>query len=139
VSGFQFRLQKVFEYREMLEEEAKNHYRERQSLRVEAENELDEIDKLRRLFVQLKADDLATRLDLELRLQKLDDNDRACRLLIKHLEDEEEKAKQEWLATKRETGVLESLRDKAKEEWQLNEDRKEQQALDEWATQRRPR
>jgi flagellar export protein FliJ len=137
VSAFAFRLQKVYEYREMLEDEAKNFYRERQAIRVEAEQSLDKVFQSRTDLVHERADDLSARLYMEVRLQKLDDHERACRLLIKHLEDEEEKARLIWLEKKQDTGVLENLRDKAREEWQHTEDLKEQQALDEWATQRR--
>jgi flagellar export protein FliJ len=137
VAGFAFRLQKVFEYRQLEEDAAKNIYLEKQSVRVQAENELDEIDALRKNIVTDRADDLNARLALEYRLQKLDDNERACRLLIRHLIDEEELAKDEWLVKKREAGVIETLHDKARDEWQHEEDLKEQHALDEWATQRR--
>jgi flagellar export protein FliJ len=131
VGAFSFRLQKVFEYRSLEEEWAKNFFLEKQVARIQAENDVDEILNVRKLFLQ------ATRLELEIRLQKLDDRERASRLLVQQLQVEEEEARAKWILKKQEKGALETLLDKARVEWQHEEDLKEQQALDEWATQRR--
>lgn len=132
-----FRLQKVFEYRELEEQWAKENFISRQATRMAAVDELFGIESDRRLLLSAGADDLAARRDLEMRLSKLDDYDRAARILIHQLEIEEEQARSEWLLKKQEKSALEKLRDRAYVAWSEAENRKEAAALDEWAVQRR--
>jgi flagellar export protein FliJ len=137
VSDFVFRLQKVFEYRELEEQWAKENFINRQATRMAAVEELHGIESDRRLLLSAGADDLAARRDLEMRLSKLDDYDRAAQILIHQLEIEEEQARNEWLLKKQEKSALEKLRDRAHVAWAETENRKESAALDEWAVQRR--
>jgi flagellar protein FliJ len=135
--AFQFRLQRVLEYREMEEKWAKDHFLEKQAARFEAESELNEIDKARRTYLVMGADDLTQRRELELRLQKLDDNERAQRLLIYTLQEEEEDARAIWLDKRQDKSIMEKLRERAHEEFKAILEKREQNALDEFATQRR--
>lgn len=137
MSNFAFRLQKVFEYRELEEGWAKDNFLAKYVARMEAENELFELEDDRRFLLSAGADDLNARKDLEIRIQKLDDHERALRLLIHQLMMEEEQARDEWLLKKQDKGVLEKLRDKAYEAWMYRQNRLEQSALDEWAVQKR--
>lgn len=137
MSEFVFRLQKVFEYRELEEQWAREHFVTRQAARMEASDELFGIESDRRFLLCAGADDLNARRDLEVRLSKLDDCERATRILIHQLELEEEKARGEWLVKKQEVSALEKLRDRAYDAWSEAEARKEAAALDEWAVQRR--
>ncbi|MEI7577884.1 MAG: flagellar FliJ family protein [Armatimonadota bacterium] len=136
-TAFQFRLQRVLEYREMEEKWAKDHFLEKQAARYEAESELNEIDRTRRTFLGMGADDLTQRRELELRLQKLDDNERAQRLLIYTLQEEEDEARSVWLDKRQEKSVMEKLRERAYDEFKTIMERREQNALDEFATQQR--
>lgn len=136
-ASFQFRLQRVLEYREMEEKWAKDFFLEKQSARFEAEAELNEIDKARRTYLRMGADDLTQRRELELRLQKLDDNERAQRLLIYALQEEEDAARAIWFEKRQEKSVMEKLRENALTEFKAGLEKREQAALDEWATQRR--
>ncbi len=135
--AFQFRLQRVLEYREMEEKWAKDHFLEKQAARFEAEAELNEIDIARRTYLGMGADDLTQRRELEIRLQKLDDNERAQRLLIYTLQEEEDEARAVWLEKRQEKSVMEKLRENAHAEFKTVLDKREQDALDEFATQRR--
>lgn len=135
--AFRFRLQRVLEYREMEEKWAKDHFLEKQAARFEAESELNEIEKARRTYLTMGADDLTQLRELELRLQKLDDNERAQRILIHTLEQEEDEARGVWLEKRQEKGVMEKLRERAHEEFKAILAKREQNALDEFATQRR--
>jgi flagellar export protein FliJ len=137
MSAFVFRLQKVFEYREMEESWAKDLYLKKQIARIEAEREFESIASQRRFLLMSGADDIQTRLDLEMRLSKLDDLERANRLLVMHLQEEEDQARAEWMERRQDKDVLGKLREKARSEWVASEERKEQIAMDEWATQRR--
>ena len=137
MSSFAFRLQKVFEYRELEEGWAKDNFLAKHVARMEVENELFELEDGRRFLLSAGADDLNARRDLETRIQKLDDHERALRLLIHQLEMEEEQARDEWILKKQDKGVLEKLRDKAYEAWMYRQNRLEQAALDEWTVQQR--
>jgi len=134
---FKFRLQSVLEYREMEEKWAKDHFLEKQAARFEAESELAEIDRTRKAYLGMGADDLTQRRELEIRLQKLDDCERAQRLLIYTLQEEEDEARAIWLDKRQEKSVMEKLRERAHEEFKVLIEKQEQQALDEFATQRR--
>lgn len=134
---FKFRLQRVLEYREMEEKWAKDHFLEKQAARFEAESELAEIDRTRKAYLGMVADDLTQRRELEIRLQKLDDCERAQRLLIYTLQEEEDEARAIWLDKRQEKSVMEKLRERAHEEFKVLIEKQEQQALDEFATQRR--
>lgn len=134
---FKFRLQRVLEYREMEEKWAKDHFLEKQAARFEAESELAEINRTRKAYLGMGADDLTQRRELEIRLQKLDDCERAQRLLIYTLQEEEDEARAIWLDKRQEKSVMEKLRERAHEEFKVLIEKREQQALDEFATQRR--
>lgn len=137
MSNFAFRLQKVFEYRELEEGWAKDNFLNKHVARMEAEHELFQLQEDRRFLLGAGADDLAARQDLEMRIQKLDDHERALRLLIQQLVQEEEQARDEWMLRKQDKSVLEKLRDKAYEAWMYRQNRLEQAALDEWTIQQR--
>ena len=94
MSNFAFRLQKVYEYRELEEGWAKDNFLAKYVARMEAENELFELEDSRRLILRAGADDLNARHELDLRIQKLDDHERALRLLIHQLVLEEEQARE---------------------------------------------
>ena len=136
MSSFAFRLQRVYEYRELEEGWAKDNFLAKHINRMEAENELFQLEDDRRLLLSAGADDLNSRMDLELRIQKLDDHDRALKILIHELTIEEEKARDEWILKKQDKSVLEKLREKAYNAWMYRQNKLEQSALDEWTTQK---
>ncbi len=121
----------------MEEKWAKDHFLEKQAARFEAESELAEIDRTRKAYLGMGAGDLTQRRELEIRLQKLDDCERAQRLLIYTLQEEEDEARAIWLDKRQEKSVMEKLRERAHEEFKVLIEKQEQQALDEFATQRR--
>ena len=103
---------------------------------MEAENELFQLEDDRKFLLSAGADDLGARMELEIRIQKLDDHERALRILIHQLVLEEEKARDEWVLKKQDKSVLEKLRDKAYTAWLYRQNKLEQSALDEWAVQK---
>lgn len=136
MSSFAFRLQKVFEYRELEEGWAKDNFLARHISRLEAENEMFQLEDDRKILLSAGADDLNARMDLEIRIQKLDDHERALRILIHQLMIEEDKARDEWVLKKQDKSVLEKLRNKAYDAWMARQNKLEQLATDEWAVQR---
>lgn len=134
---FEFRLQKVLEYREAMEHWAQEAYLETRVARLEGEAALANVQRRRQECLQQEADTLQARMLLEMTLQSLDDDERAKVLVIDVLSTEEEKALGVWHEKKRELETIAKLRDSAYEEWKLEETRYEQAQLDEWAVLRR--
>ena len=134
---FKFRLQKVLEYREAMEHWAQDVYLETRVARLEGEAALLEVQNRRNSAVNRSADTLEERKHLEMTLMSLDDDEKAQKTVVEVLTAEEEKALNVWHEKKRELDIILKLRDKAREEWQLEATRHEQAELDEWAVLRR--
>jgi flagellar protein FliJ len=136
VTRFKFRLQKVLEYRERLEQDAKDAYLDARAKRLEAEVELVAIGRRRQESLRMPLDDLASRQAMELYMFRLDDEERQQTLVIEALETDEESLRLAWIERRREHEAISKLRDHAYDEWQLEAGRKEQADLDEWAVLR---
>lgn len=137
MKAFKFRLQKVLEYREAMEHWAQEAYLDTRVARLEGEAALAEVQKRRESTLAGDVKTLEARRHLELMLASLDDEERAKRTIVEVLKTEEEKALGVWHEKKRELETMVKLREKAYEEWQLESNRQEQAALDEWAVLRR--
>ena len=134
---FEFRLQKVLEYRERLEGFAKDAYLDARSSRLAAEATLLEIRGRRGNLLECTATDLDSRRALEATLLSLDDQERAEKLVLNVLIGEEETAMTAWIFAKRELESLVRLREAALKEYELEQNRQEQKELDDWAIMRR--
>jgi flagellar export protein FliJ len=137
MAKFEFRLQKVLEYRELEEQWAKEAYLEHQVQRIAAESEAQEIARQRSTVLRGVASTLEARLSLQALIERYDDEERAKRAAISLLEQEEERARQTWIERKQDKEALIKLKEIALAEWQHEQDRLEQIALDEWTTSRR--
>jgi flagellar export protein FliJ len=137
VPKFTFRLQKVLEYREMEEERAKDAFLAAQEATAEQRRQIGRIVARRSAVIAVPADSIDQRLHLERYLERMDDEERAERAALAVLENEESAAQAEWNARRQAVKALERLREKAFEDWKQEEERREQSALDEWATLRR--
>ncbi len=137
MAKFSFRLQKVLEYREMEEGWAKDAFVAAQQARTEKQSEIMRLIAQRSAVVMLPADSLDARIHLERVMSVLDDEERAHRAALAILENEEIGAQAEWNVRRQAVQALVRLRDKALDEWTLDEERTEQAALDEWVTTRR--
>lgn len=134
---FEFTLQRVLDYRRMVEEWAKNAYLETRIRRLEAEAELAPIFEARSSALVERPDSIDRLLTLDRYLVRLDDQERDQRALIAILVEEEESARREWVERRKEAEALEKLRQSQFEEWVLESEREEQRMLDEWAVLRR--
>jgi len=134
---FRFRLQKLLDHRGLLEDEAKKHFLERKAAKLTGERELVEVRLRRSRLETSSAVSVLDRLDLEGRFSKADDDERAAIVGLGVLQDEEDAAEKLWLIAKKELQVIEKLRERRYDEWQVEESRREQNALDEWAVLRR--
>jgi flagellar export protein FliJ len=134
---FSFRLQKVLEYRRTQEGEAKQVFLDKRAATIEAEARISAIQAHRQQVLHEPVADLAGFLGLEARLAKSDDEERHEVAALGVLRDEEAAAEEIWHERRRDLEAISRLRERALQEWQLDEDRKEQAALDEWANHRR--
>ncbi|HEY3781303.1 MAG TPA: flagellar FliJ family protein [Fimbriimonadaceae bacterium] len=134
---FNFRLQKVLEYRQMLQQWAKEAYLDARSSRLEAELSLHQITSLRLEVLTWRSNTIESRQTIEMQLRKLDQKEVEQRLIVNVLVHEEELALNAWKEKKIELEALNKMYDKQFGEWQLDMDRKLQNELDEWATRKR--
>lgn len=137
MAKFSFRLQKVLEYRELQEEWAKKDYLTAQRARLEGDQQLAAVCQRRAEAMRYPTLGLADRIALERTLFALDDLEHQARLAQQVLLQDEAKALAAWTERRREVKALSSLKDKAFEQWDLDQRRKEQADLDEWAVLRR--
>lgn len=134
---FTFKLQKVLEFRERLEHEAKDVYMDARAKTIEAENELSRMIEHRKAVICQPLSSLDDHLALDRYVQSCEDKERHQHLVIQVYETEEEEKRLLWIESKKEFQAIVKLRDKAFDEWQAEENRREQNALDEWAVLRR--
>lgn len=134
---FQFRLQKVLEHRETLEEDAKQTFLSARAQTLEAEALLANMQGLRAQTAQQQAPTLADRLALERFIGLLKDREYDQGIVIQTLQDEEEGFRRGWIQARQDAEAIRKLKEKALEDWKLEADRKEQADLDEWAVLRR--
>jgi flagellar export protein FliJ len=137
MSDFAFRLQKVFEYRELEEQWAKDHLLACMARIAEVEDEAVRIETMRKEAISSTEASLMGRQQLENLLATFSIQESGVRSLVRELESEAEEARQVWFAKRKEKAALETLRDKAYEEWRLESERRIQRELDEWAVMRR--
>lgn len=135
--SFKFKLQKVLEYRELLEQEAKEAYMDARAKTIEAENELAAMIEKKEAVIGQPISSLDDYLALDLFVITCEEKEREQRIVIQVCENEEEQQRLLWIETKKEYQAIAKLHDKARDEWLADENRREQSALDEWAVLRR--
>lgn len=134
---FEFRLQRVLDYRRLVEGWAKDAYLDTRVRRLEAEADLHAIEARRQEILRQNPSSVDELLGLERYLVRLQDEERAQQTLISILVQEEETAQMNWIEKRKEAESLERLRTEHLAEWQYEADAEEQKALDEWAVTRR--
>ena len=137
MAKFNFRLQRVLDYRADQEDAAKRVYQNAVAERIETEAQIDAIIARRNATMGRTPDSISGRLALETHVFAVDAQVETLRSVLNVLADEEEQAREKWLQCRQDRKALGTLRDKELEEWTLNESRREQADLDEWAVLRR--
>lgn len=137
MKDFNFRLQRVLDYRTMIEKWAKQSYMAARAARIAQEAAIADHIGLRnqRLHAQFK--NLQDRLNLEAALASLDDQEIELKIELQALEADEAGALSEWQVKRQDREALEKLHARAFDEWQVERNRHEQNDLDEWTTMRR--
>ncbi len=134
---FNFRLEKVLEYRQLLEQWAKEAYLEARSARLEAELNLLKISELRDEALRWPNQTVESRQTLEAQLKKLEQKDIEQRIVTNVLVHEESLALEAWTERKVELEALNKMYETQYREWQLEADRHLQLELDEWALRKK--
>jgi flagellar export protein FliJ len=137
MAKFHFRLQRVLDYRALVEGWAKDAYLEARASRLEAEDMVSKISEHRTRALTKKTDGLQARLALERLVSKLDDDEREQRIVVDQLLQDEDRSLEEWTERRKDLQALEKLREAALEEFEIEERRSEGRSLDEWAVFRR--
>ncbi|GAB4118548.1 MAG: flagellar FliJ family protein [Fimbriimonadaceae bacterium] len=137
MAKFKFRLETVRKVRDRAREEAKRAYLEAIARRVQAEAERDEIQQRLAAIASFPARDLSDRFSQDAMILRLTDDVSSQETVISILVMEEEEAQKAYLQARQDAEAIERLREKRYAEWLAEEDRLENLALDEWATQRR--
>ena len=110
---------------------------EARARRIEAEFDLEGVNKTRELALNHEVSCLESMRALDSYLAKLEDEVQHINSAIGVLVDEENAAKDLWIQAKQDADALQKLHDAEFEEWKKEEARREQNELDEWATTRR--
>lgn len=134
---FSFRLQKVLEFREMEEGAAKDVFVAAQNARADKQGEIRRLIEYRSGIVAQTPNTLDARMHLERVMERIDDEERAQRAALAILENEEVSTQNAWNLKRQAVKAIEKLRESALEQWKLEEERREQANLDEWAVLRR--
>jgi flagellar FliJ protein len=134
---FRFRLQRVLDYRRLVEGWARDAYMEARARRLQADLAIAQIEQRRARALTRALAGLAGRQTLEAYIERLDGERRAQEAVRSILMQEEGQAFATWRQKRREAEALDKLREKHEAEWKLEQARKEQAALDEWAVTRR--
>jgi flagellar FliJ protein len=134
---FEFRLQKVLDFRAAMEEMAKDAYLDARNKRIEAEALITAIEDRRREILDRTGDSIAERQSTDDLMIRLDDEKRSQLTIISVLRSEEDNFNAEWIKAKQDREALEKLREKAQVDYDLEISRSEQKELDEWSVTRR--
>lgn len=134
---FEFRLQRILDYRVLQEDWAKTAFLEAQASRVQAERELEVLVGKKQEVASQSRQSLVEMKDLETWTLRIEDEIEAQLSMIRILEDEEKKQQQEWIEAKQALESMEKLRLIAKEEYDKTINSEEQKELDEWANRKK--
>ncbi|MEP0766249.1 MAG: flagellar export protein FliJ [Fimbriimonadia bacterium] len=131
---FRFRLESVLRYRRRIEEMKESAFARAHRNRLIAEAQAADLERTRQTVATMELGvDLETRRRREIYLIRLDDLIAAQHQLVEILMRDEDAARKEWLAARREVKALEELRARALRRHEAEVLREEQRDLDEWA------
>lgn len=134
---FEFRLERVRQYRRQLEDQAKKELMETQLRVRQAEKELEEMLDHRRQMLENALGTVGERMNTLNYVSFLDEKCASQESIIAILRQDEDMMRNQWMAARRDAELLEKLKTKAKDEYDLDLSRFEQAELDEWTMMRR--
>jgi len=134
---FTFRMERVLEYRRLQEGWAKDAYIEARAARLDAEATISALHERRDEAISKVPNTIEDRQALDRYLLQLEDEEGTQKHIAGILAEEEANALTVWQERKQELEAMVKLKEKAKEEYDLEANRAEQAELDEWTTTRR--
>ena len=134
---YKFRLAKLLEYRRLQEKWAKDELLSCHARRIEGENEIDRLKTARTEAMHKTYATLEERRAQEAYVARLEDDRRAVEAAVVVLAGEEELARLKWLQVRTDAEALEKLKERDFAGWTVEEQRRVQSDLDEWAVTRR--
>lgn len=134
---FDFRLQKVLDYRRLEEQWAKDALMQIRAERLLCEQRIAGCQSRRRQLLGQPMRTLEDRRQLDQAVLRLDEEERLLGYELQGMQAEEAGAMSEWQQKREDRKVLETLWDKSYAQWVHAVNKAEQDALDEWATMRR--
>lgn len=137
MAKFKFRLQRLLDHRRFLEKSAKDAWLKQKAEKLQAEEELAAMRVKRSQLASQTVHDLSHMVQQQHALSRMESLERAFLAALSVLENEEEAAYQVWMNAKQDAEAIDKLREKAKEFWLKEMERREQAELDEWAVMRR--
>lgn len=137
MAKFKFRLQRLLDHRRFLEKSAKDAWMKQRAERVQAEEELALMKVKRNQLASQTVTQFSDLIQQQHALSRLESLEKSFMAAIAVLENEEEAAYRVWMNAKQDAEAIEKLREKAKEFWDKEMERREQAELDEWAVMRR--
>lgn len=137
MARFKFRLQKVLDYRRHIEGLAMDAMLECRARRIEAEHDIEKVQRVRTKVLTTECERVEQMLTLETYMTRLDDEERDHQTVLALLMSEEESAEAKWREAKRDVEALEKLLEQERAQFELEQNRREQREQDEWAAQRR--
>jgi flagellar FliJ protein len=137
MAKFKFRLQRLLDHRRFLEKSAKDAWLKQRAEKVQAEEELSEMRAKRNQLASQTVTQFSDLIQQQHALNRLESLEKSFMAAIAVLENEEEAAYRVWMNAKQDAEAIEKLREKAKEFWDKEMERREQAELDEWAVMRR--
>jgi flagellar protein FliJ len=137
MAKFKFRLQRLLDHRRLLEKSAKDAWLKQRAEKVQAEEELSEMRAKRNQLASQTVTQFSDLIQQQHALSRLESLEKSFMAAIAVLENEEEAAYRVWMNAKQDAEAIEKLREKAKEFWDKEMERREQAELDEWAVMRR--
>lgn len=139
MARFAFRLQRVLEHRRREVDGAKAAVGRAAELVADIDRRQVSLVALAARAVGACGGDVIARLDLQAHLETVDAEARALEIERRGCEEDLIRAQDILRARKSDLGAIEALEEKDRRTWLYEEARREQNALDEWATMRRPK
>lgn len=137
MARFKFRLERLLEYRRLQEQWAKDAYAEVVSRKNQVEHEVELLQKKVKFAATSRPCAVDERISLNNYFERLDDEIRGQQVLVSMLAEEAETALSKWHEARKDAEAIDKLREADLAEWTLEETRREQSELDEWAVLRR--
>ena len=134
---FEFRLQRVLEYKELVVKWAKDAYLDTRVKRLECEAEVMALVHRRNEILFERAVTIEEHQHIHVRLQTLDMRETEKRIMLQAIEADEQACLDVWHEKQQEFESIAKLREKDVASYQVQLTRAEQAELDEWTSQRR--